>query len=87
MSIANAFIRQIRRDRRFTRDVADDLAAAFKAMESEGYEVDEAATCLRAIEWIVSQDLTADQKLYHVNRLLALDKVANLNLKEFVRPQ
>ncbi len=77
----------LRRDKRFTRDVVDQLAAAFEAVESEGYEVEDAATCLRAIEWIVSQDLTSDQKLHHINRLLALGKVENLNLAEFIRPQ
>ena len=56
-------------------------------MESEGYEIDDAATCLQAIEWIIAQDLTVDQKLHHISRLLALGKVVNLNLKEFIRPQ
>jgi len=40
---------------------------------------------LRAIEWIVSRDLTADKKLHHINRLLSLGKVENLNLAEFIR--
>jgi len=56
-------------------------------VESEGYEVEDAATCLRAIEWIVSRDLTADKKLHHINRLLSLGKVENLNLAEIIRPQ
>ncbi len=89
MSAASKFVAQPRRDPRFAThlDVVDNLAAVFEAMESEGYEIDDAATCLRAVEWIISQDLTAEQKLHHINRLLALGKVENLNLEEFIRLQ
>jgi hypothetical protein len=89
MNAVTKFLGELRRDPRFAkrRDIVDNLAAAFKAVESEGFEVDTAATRLLAIEWIVSQDLTADQKLHHINRLLSLDKVENLNLREFIRLQ
>jgi hypothetical protein len=88
MTPAAEFLRNLRDDARFPRDVVDNLAAAFKAMESEGYEVDDAATYLRAIEWILSKDnLTVDQKLLHIGRLSALGKVDNLNLEEFISLQ
>jgi hypothetical protein len=86
MTPRETFIRDLRRDPRIAGH-ADDVAQVFKLMESEGYEIEDAATCLRAIEWIISQDLTVDQKLHHINRLLALGKVENLNLQEFIRPQ
>ena len=67
---------------------ADTIAGAFKAMESESYDVEDAATCLRAIECIMLQDdLTIDQKLHHINRLMSLDKVENFDVKEFIRLQ
>ena len=89
MRPAAEFVRDLRSDHRFAahHDIVDNLASVFKAMESEGYEIDDAATCLQAIEWIIAQDLTVDQKLHHISRLLALGKVVNLNLKEFIRPQ
>jgi hypothetical protein len=88
MTAAAAFLRDLRDDARFPRDVVDNLAAAFKAMEAEGYEVDDAATYLQALEWILAKDnLTVDQKLLHIGRLSALGKVENLNLEEFISLQ
>lgn len=86
MTPRETFIRDLRRDRRFAGH-AEVISDGLKAMESEGYEVEDAATCLRAIEWIISQDLTVDRKLHHIDRLLALGKVENLNLAEFIRLQ
>ncbi len=86
MSPRDTFVRDLRRDKRIA-GCADAVADAFKAMESEGYEVDDAATCLRAIECIMLQDLTTEEKLHHINRLLSLDKVENFNVEEFIRLQ
>jgi hypothetical protein len=86
MTPRETFIRDIRRDPRLAGH-ADTLARALNAMASEGYDVEDAATCLRAIEWIISQDLTVDQKLHHIGRLLALGTVSSLNMQEFIRLQ
>jgi len=80
------FVRDLRRDRRLA-GCADAIADLFKAIDHESYEVEDAATCLRALESITLLDLTTDQKLHHIARLLALDKVENLNVEEFIRLQ
>ena len=86
MTPRERFIRDCRRDARLVGH-ADTIAGVLKAIESESYEVEDAATCLCAFEWIMSQDLTIDQKLHHINRLMSLDKVENLDLAEFIRLQ
>src|SRR5258706_8356399 len=80
------FAAEMRADPRLAGSAAA-VADVLKAMESESYDVEDGATCLCAIECIMLQDLTIDQKLHHINRLLALDKVENLNLAEFIRVQ
>jgi hypothetical protein len=87
MSAASKFIAQLRRDPRFSGKIATDIAEALDAMESESHEVEGGASFMRAVEWIISQDLTAEQKLHHINRLLALGKVEDLNLRKFIRLQ
>ena len=86
MSVVSSFIKTLRHDARLV-GVSDNLAKAFEAMESECHEVEDAASCFRAIEWIISQDLTVDKKLHHISRLLALGKVENLNMQEWIRLQ
>jgi hypothetical protein len=89
MTPRDTFIRDLKRHPHFAGqpDIVKSLASAFAAMQSEGLEIDDAATCLRALEWIMAQDLTVDQKLHHISRLLSLGKVENLNLNEFIRLQ
>jgi hypothetical protein len=82
MTPRETFIHDLRRDRRIAGH-ADNLAQALNAMESEGYEVEDAATCLRAIEWVIAQPDTIEKRLEAISRLLALGKAENLNMREF----
>jgi hypothetical protein len=86
MTPKETLIRDMRRHPRIAGH-ADNLAHALNAMESEGYEVEDAATCLRAIEWVIAQPDTIEKRLEAISRLLALGKVDNLKMQEFYRAQ
>lgn len=82
---SETFIRDLHQ--RFAPDLVKNLANALEAMDHEGDDVPDAKALFSAIEWVIAQPDSVENRLEAIARLLALGKVENLNMREFYRAQ